>query len=63
MFVVEVDLQHTLFADAHLNVLHIDVLDDTASAGVRLDAKYTLQFRRVHHTVVGKYILAASGDL
>ena len=63
MLVIEVDLQYALFADTHLDVLHIDVLDDTASTGIRLDAQHTLQLRRVHHTVVGKDILATSGYL
>ena len=60
MFVVKVDLQNTLFADAHLDIAHVDVLDDTATAGVSLYAKHTLQFWRVHHTVVGEDVLATT---
>ena len=63
MFVVEVDLQNTLLTDANLDVLHVDVLNDTTSAGVCLDAKHTLQLGGIHHTVMGKDILAAAGYL
>ena len=60
MLVVEVDLQHTLLADAHLYILHVDVLDDAASTRISLDSQHTLQLWRVHHTVVGKHILASA---
>ena len=63
VLVVEVDLQHALLADAHLDVLHVDVLDDTSATAVGFDAEYALQLGRVHHTVVGKHILASTGDL
>ena len=63
MLVVEVDLQYTLLADAHLHILHVDVLNDAATTGVGLDAQYTLQLGGVHHTVVGIDILTATTDL
>ena len=63
MLVVEVDLQDRLLADAHLDIAHVDVLDDTTTTRVGLDAEYTLQLRRVHHTVVGIDILTTARDL
>ena len=45
VLVVEVDLQHTLLAHAHLDVTHVDVLDDTTATAVGLDAENTLEFR------------------
>ena len=62
MFVVEVDFQHTLLADPHLNIFHVNILDDATATGVGLDAQHTLQFGRVHDTVVGVDILTASTD-
>ena len=62
VLIVKVDLQHTLLADAYLDITHVDVLDDTATAAVGLDAQHTLQFRRIHHTVVGIDILATARD-
>ena len=63
VLVVEVNLQHGLLALAHLDVLHVDVLDDAAATRVGLDTQYALQAGRVHHAVVGKHILAAAADL
>ncbi len=63
MLVVEIDLQHALLADAHLDIFHIDVLDDTTTTGIGLDTQYAFQFRRVHHTVVGIDILTSTTDL
>ena len=37
MLVVEVDLQYALFANTYLDILHVDVLDDTPTTGVCLD--------------------------
>ena len=60
MLVVEVDFQYRLLAHTDFDVAGVDILDDTATAGVGLDAYHTLQFRRVHHTVVGKHVLATA---
>ena len=62
VLVVEVDLQHRLLADAHLDIFHIDVLDDATATGIGLDAQYAFQVGGVHHTVVGKDILATATD-
>ena len=61
--VVQVNLQDRLLALAHLDVAGVDVLNDAASAGVRLDAYHALQLGRVHHVVVGKDVAAATADL
>ena len=62
MLVVEVDFQYRLFADTHLHILHVDVLNDAPATGVGLDAQYTLQLRGVHHTVVGIDVFTTPAD-
>jgi hypothetical protein len=37
VLIVEVDLEYTLLADTHFDVAHVDILNDTATAGVGLD--------------------------
>ena len=61
--VVEVDFQDGFLALAHGDVAHIDVLDESATAVVGLDAEDALQVRGVHHAVLGVYILASARDL
>ncbi len=61
--IVEVDLQHSLTALSYLDVAHVDVLNDAASAIVGLDAQYALEIGRVHHAILGEDILTASGNL
>ena len=63
MLIVKVDLQDTLLADTHLDILHVDVLDDTTTTAVGLDAEHALQLRGVHHTVMGIDILATARNL
>ena len=60
--VVEVDFQDSLLALSHGDVAHVDVLDDTATAVVGLDAEDAFEVRRVHHAVFSKDILATTGD-
>ena len=45
MLVIEVDLYNTFTALAYLDIAHIDVLNNSASARVCLYAKYAVQIR------------------
>ena len=63
VLVVEVDFQDTLPTLSYLYTAHIDILDDASSARIGLDAQHAVQIGRVHHTVVGKHVLAAARDL
>ena len=62
MLVVEVNLNDGFAALSHLNITHIDVLNDAAPAGVRLDTEHAVEVGRVHDTVVGIDVLAAAAD-
>ena len=63
VLVVEVNLDDSLAALSHLDVAHVDVLDDAAATGVCLDAQHAVQIGRIHHAVVGKDVLAAAANL
>ena len=62
VLVVEVDLHHGLGALAHLDIAHVDIFDDTATAGVGFDAEHAVEVWRVHHAVVRVDVLAATRD-
>ena len=61
--VVGVNLQHGLAALPDGDVTHVDVLDDTTTAGVGLDTQHAVQRGRVHIAVLGIDVLAAATDL
>ena len=63
MVVVKVDFQHALAALSHLDVLHVDILNDAASAGVGLYTQHAVQLRGIHDAVVCKDILATAAYL
>ena len=62
-FIVGVQFEDSLATLTNGNVAHIDVLNDTATTGVRLDAEYTVETGRVHLAILGIDILATAGNL
>ena len=60
VLVVQINLQHALLTLANSNVTHVDILDDTTTAAVGFDTQHALQLWRIHHTIVGKHILATA---
>ena len=63
VLVVEVDFQYALLAHAHLNITHVDVLNDATAAGVGLDAHDAIQVGRVHHVVLRIDVAATTRNL
>ena len=63
VLVVKINLQYALFALANGDVAHVDILDDTTTTAVGLDAQHALQLGRIHHTIVGIHILATARNL
>ena len=59
-FIVGVKLEDGLATLTNSDVAHIDILDDTTAARVRLDAQHTVEVGRVHLTVLGIDILATA---
>ena len=62
VLIVEVDFQHRLATLSHLDVAGIDILDDTAAAGVGLDAHHAVETGAVHLVVLGKHVAASARD-
>ncbi len=59
----EVDTHYCLAALANLDVTHVDILVDTATASVCLDAQHAVEVWRVHLAVLCKDVLHAAADL
>ena len=58
--IVEVDFQNRFAALSYLDVAGINVLNDTATASVGLDAYNAVEIGTVHLAVLGKQVAAAS---
>ena len=61
-FIIGINLQYSLATLTNPDVADIDVLDDTTSTRVCLDAKHTVQRWRIHFAVFCKDILATTTD-
>ena len=61
--IVEIDFQHRLLALTYFHIAEIHILNDATSTTICLDAKYALQIRTVHRTVLHKHLLTTARDL
>ena len=61
--IIGIDLEYSFLTLAHGDIAHVDVLNDTTTAGVSLDAEHAVEVRRVHLAVLCKHILATAGNL
>ena len=61
--VIEVDFYYSFATLTYLDTAHVDVLNQSATAIIGLDAEDTVQMRRVHLAVFSVDILASAGNL